>query len=66
MEIIEGEYQDMTFTPDSLHSLCGINLPLMAGILLNRISIRAIKFPFDNLRYVMDDRSLYLQDFLCP
>ena len=66
MKIIEGEYQDVTFTPDSWHSLCGINLPLMPGILLNRISIRAIKSPLDNLRYVMDDRSLYLQDFLYP
>jgi len=52
MEIIEGEYQDVTFTPDSWHFLCGINLPLMPGILLNRISIRAIKSPLDNLRYI--------------
>jgi len=66
MEIIEGEYQDVTFTPDSWHSLCGINLPRMPGILLKRISIRAIKSPLDNLRYVMDDGSLYLKDFLCP
>jgi len=64
MEIIEGEYQVVTFTPDSWHSLCGMNLPLMPGILLNRISIRAIKSHWDNPRYVMGDGYLYLQDSL--
>jgi len=53
MEIIEGEYQVVTFTPDSWHSFCGINLTLMPGILLNGISIWAIKSPLDNPRYVI-------------